>query len=116
MLAYCPGAGPAKLADSSDSGSDSTFYNSDSDSQSKLSVTSFSADEYGLCNISNTSQSPSSPSESSDSQDESDTTAPELWSDSESQDSDHELTTMVSEANKSVAHVQHVFCLYITFL
>ena len=115
-LAYCPGAGPAKLADSSDSDSDSTFYNSDSDSHSKLSVTSFSADEYGLCNLSNTSQSPSFPSELSDSQDESDTTAPEVWSDSESQDSDHELTTIVSEANQSVAHVQHVFCLYITFL
>ena len=51
-------------------------------------------------------------SSANDSQ-ESDTTAPEVWSESESLSSDDAADTV---ANTSVAQVQQIFCLSITFL
>ena len=101
-----------------ESESDSTFcINSDSQSPSPVTGNSPSAfsDDYHMLGESGTHHHTivnSMNSSGNDSQ-ESDTTAPEVWSESESLSSDDAADTV---ANASAAQVQRIFCLSITFL
>ena len=117
-LPYCPGTfqDPA-----SESDSDSTFYNSDSRQSSPVtSSPSTCFDDYDTPSESGTQHHTtvsSMDSSTNDSQkSDSDTTAPEVWSESDSLSSDDASDTTCTVANTTVVQVQHIFCHSITFL
>ena len=112
-LQFCPGGSPNSDSSEPESFSDSTFYNSESESQSSDCEPFFSApDEKIIFNSSESSDS-DSPFEI-----DSDDSAPELWPESEiygsdeSEDSDNDN----SNDNTSVKQVQNVFCLCLSFI
>ena len=113
-LKACPGG---KSSDTSESDSDSTFYNSDNDSHSTvLSPLSVPSDDNPLYDAQDslTYTNINEMRSGSDTECECDTSAPEVWSESDRDDVDDFATP--SETEKSVSHVQNIICLYLTFL
>ena len=94
-----------------------TFYNSDNDSHSTvLSPLSVPSDDNPLYDAQDslTYTNINEMRIGSDTESESDTSAPEVWSESDRDDVDDFATP--SETEKSVSHVQNIICLYLTFL